>query len=161
MKLWTIQKTDPLNTLFSNGILRGDWRRVWKSFKPSYRWLCQKMEERGILLGGRPPIWAWTEKPDLRQGGYLSKGEKGVRMELLVPDNLILLSNFEAWHFVLNNWNLPYDVEDADIDKKNEKSWERIFELDNLKGYNKAVQATLPFLKLEWVIGSTFFIARG
>ena len=59
------------------------------------------------------PIWAWYQwegsrrKPDLRASGYLPKGEPGVRLELRVADDRVLLSDFDLWHYVLNYWYLP------------------------------------------------------
>lgn len=82
---------------------------------PAYRWMTHRMRARI----GPPPaadsqaIWAWyrwegaTGKPDLRSGGHLSKGEKGVRLEIECPADRVLLSDFTLWHYVLNYWYLP------------------------------------------------------
>ena len=39
--------------------------------------------------------------------GHLPKGERGVRLELQVADDRVLLSDFDLWHYVLNYWYLP------------------------------------------------------
>lgn len=55
------------------------------------------MEKR---IGNRPfktalPIWAWCRyekkkpKPDLRYGGYLKRGEQGVRLEIEKEDKIL------------------------------------------------------------------------
>ena len=51
-------------------------------------------------------------KPDLRSSGHLLKGERGVRIEFRVSDRLILLSDFDLWHYVLNYWYLPESQKD-------------------------------------------------
>ena len=74
---------------------------------------------------GPPPladsqaIWAWyrwrgsTRKPDLRCAGHLSRGESGVRLEIECPSDLVLLSDFTLWHYVLNYWYLPASEADG------------------------------------------------
>lgn len=92
-------------------------------------------------------------KPDLRSSGHLLKGERGVRIEFRVSDRLILLSDFDLWHYVLNYWYLPESEKDAEdfeaelsrrglsyystkplrnaaFHKKITESWARIFDLD-------------------------------
>ena len=66
-------------------------------------WMIKQMEARGLHTNDLPPIWAWQRKPDLRRSAHLSKGEKGVRLQLEVPEDLVLFSEFNAWHSVLNN----------------------------------------------------------
>jgi len=142
--------------------LRADARRVRGRHRQAYEWLARQMEER---LGYRPseralPLWAWfqcdgaeCEKPDLRTSGYLLRGESGVRIEFKISDRLILLSDFDLWHYVLNYWYLPESLKDAeDFDarlarrglsyyktkplqnetyhRKIAESWARIFDLD-------------------------------
>ena len=106
------------------------------------------------------PLWAWFQcdgatcmKPDLRSSGHLLKGERGVRIEFRVSDRLILLSDFDLWHYVLNYWYLPESQKDdeafeselsrrglsfykekplrnAAFHRKITESWARIFDLD-------------------------------
>ena len=99
---------------------------------------------------GGPP------KPDLRAAGYLNKGERGVRVELKVANDRVLLSDFDLWHYVLNYWHLPTTEKDGKAFEKKlaraglsfygrnhqhplphvryrqeiERSWERIFDTD-------------------------------
>ena len=94
------------------------------SFKESYDWLVSEMEKR---IGKRPagvsyPIWAWHtrdwkyKKPDLRQAGYESQGTKCVCIEFEIPDNQVVLSDYDTWHFILNDWYFD--------NSKNEEEWE-------------------------------------
>lgn len=162
LTLWTVQTADAWSRIQQDGILRTDVRMVPGEYRRAYEWLARQMEER---LGFRPsemalPLWAWFQadgatcrKPDLRSCGYLPKGERGVRIEFEISDRLVLLSDFELWHYVLNYWYLPESLKDAgDFESelsrrglsfyktkplrdrafhgKIAESWSRIFDLD-------------------------------
>ena len=79
-------------------------------FSAAYGWLVAQMEER---IGKRPegvtyPVWAWHtfnwthRKPDLRD--YYFSAYYGVHTCIAVdiPEENVLLSDEENWHFVLN-----------------------------------------------------------
>ncbi|MCX6843448.1 MAG: DUF3841 domain-containing protein [candidate division WOR-3 bacterium] len=160
--LWTVQTAGAWSRLQKDGVLRADVRRVRREHRRAYEWLARQMEER---LGCRPsakalPLWAWFQcdgttcrKPDLRSSGHLLKGESGVRIEFKVSDRLVLLSDFDLWHYVLNYWYLPESLKDAEdfeaelsrrglsfyktkplrdraFHAKITESWSRIFDLD-------------------------------
>ena len=157
MTLWTIQSRAAWMSLRRTGRLRGDGRRCWRFNRPAYQWMAEQMVRRGVLRPGRFPIWAWrTPKPDLRHRALLPPGTKGVRIELDVSPARVLLSEFDAWHCVLNRGFLPLsDREDDAFDRRCERrtgkpiprwkdlpddlravtrqSWERIFELERLQ----------------------------
>lgn len=165
MVIWSILTDDAWRELQQRGRLQVARRHVMKEFLGPYTWMAKQMEHR--LKTPRPsktalPIWAWHQwervdrrKPDLRSGGYLEKGEQGVRVELDVADDRVLLSDFDLWHYVLNYWYLPDSERDGDLFEGNlaraglalngcdhdhplsnlqfrrqiEGSWERIFDL--------------------------------
>mgnify|MGYP001583867129 CR=1 FL=1 len=156
MRLWTIQTLGAWRRLKRVGRLTGDGRRHWHDFRPAYRWMRVQMMRRGCLGPLQHPLWTWHfPRPDLRGGALLSRGIRGVRLELQVPPDRVLLSDFEAWHCVLNRhylaltereddrfevlcrrrtgkaiprWsNLP-----ADLRAHVRMSWERIFDLERL-----------------------------
>ena len=127
MKLWTIQPKNVLDILETDGIFRCDIAK--SSFcneyiRPAYDWLVEQMSrEIPIPEGVRYPIWAWYKrdgkryKPDLRNTGYGAHGDEMVCLEVDIPDNEVLLSDFDAWHFVLNRMYLD--------DSMSEEEWER------------------------------------
>lgn len=168
MILWTIQQTPAYDSLKRRGILYGSWNRILEpTFKESYIWLIDQMKSRGIPIK-HPPVWAWVKKPDLRRSAHLEAGKQGVRLRLDTPDSLVLLSEFCAWHCVLNNIYLPTsldDKEEASIDEIRE-SWKHIFPESEtcIKGIvcsdGPHYQATLPYLKESWVTDVTYFTAR-
>jgi hypothetical protein len=164
MILWSIVSRETWIELQKKGRLRATRRYITKDFLHSYLWMAGQMKHR---LKPPPwgknafPLWAWYQwegkkrrMPDLRSGGHLENGHRGVRLEFIVPEDRILLSDFELWHFILNYGYLPESDEDdvrfENIMKKNhlsvarfshrnplpqkyhrilEKSWERIFDL--------------------------------
>ena len=123
MVIWSILTQQAWDDLQRRGRLRVGRRHVTQDFLGPYAWMAKQMERR--LRTPRPsknamPIWAWYQwegvdrrKPDLRSGGYLDKGEQGVRVELKVADDRVLLSDFDLWHYVLNYWYLPESEKDG------------------------------------------------
>jgi hypothetical protein len=198
VKLWSIQSERVWKALESKGRYRvyrsyvdREW---WKDFGFSYEWMAAQMEKR---IGPPPdrrlvPVWAWrhwrgneklASRPDLRSYRDLAAG-KYVRIEFVVPDEQVLLSGFDAWHSVLNQWFLSddekeYDAFDAKLrkhpkrplpktlDKAIRKSWERIFDLQRGdpewrgKAEERAVQACVWEIRLDDVTDVTLFEGKG
>jgi small-conductance mechanosensitive channel len=194
MKLWTIQPIEVWELLQQQGFYRGAKEYVYEDFLSSYDWLIGEMEKR---LGQRPeqesyPVWAWKHwnglyvRPDLRFSGHLEKGTRGVRLEIDIPDEQVVLSEFGKWHYVLNYWYLAETDQDweafnKEINKRglnyfrqkplpdpyyHQKivdSWQRIFDIEPKNEDERrdlSIQATFWELKLEQVRKVDFFIAR-
>lgn len=132
--------------------------------------------------GVKVPFWAWHtvdwkhRKVDLRTTLFRNYPDPTVCLELEVPDDQVLLSDFENWHFVLNNWYLgdarsdkELDAEDAWLDSLSEsrrqerkrQSWTKIFDVapfeDEWQRRGMFVQATFWELKLADVVGVRYF----
>ena len=165
MLLWTIQDYTAYQDLLINGTLTANEDYIDVDFKRSYDWLAGQMQKRGLILPNevKYPMWAWYQwkgkrkKRDMRESGYAQRGTKIVRLEIEIDDEDVLLSDFDLWHYVLNNWYLPInEQEDAEFEKQYtdlgvkygdwqdsskqsdalmlirlriENSWERIFDL--------------------------------
>jgi hypothetical protein len=135
----------------------------------------EQMSLRTKGYTGRFPIWFWTEKPDFRKyqfRNYCKSGESIVFLECLIPAERVLLSDYESWHSVLNNWYLALTEEEAnEFDKrldtgqitreqaKSEKrvSWERVFDFDLLQAHKDwlgetTAQATVETLRKQDVV---------
>lgn len=169
MILWTVQGYDAWLRMQQTGVLRADADYVWKEFVPAYNWLVAQME---VCIGPRPPgveypIWAWYQysgvrrkKPDLRSSGYLSKGERGVLIEFDIQDDLVLLSNFDMWHYVLNYWYLPTGEQDsADFDAElhaHGLSPHRTKPLLDPVYHRRIVDSWNLIFDLDWVDGEGF-----
>jgi hypothetical protein len=147
--------------------------------------MAEQMKKRLPGCSGRFPLWAWYKpRPDLRRSGHLERGTPGVRLELLVPASRVLLSDFDAWHCVLNRWHLSLtEEEDArwesrlpkgyrpgselppELERELRASWERIFDLELVakSGWvakEQWVQAVLERIELADVVGVKEFVAR-
>ncbi len=183
MLLWTIQPETVWQILIRDGIYRCDPKNSEclagdMDFISSYDWMVEQMERR---VGKRPegvvyPVWAWHtygwkhKKPDLRT--HCFRGMQGIHacIEIDIPDETVLLSDEENWHYVLNAWFFSAAKSEKDYDRaevaynaipENEKrkmkeaSWERIFDVNPIETewYRQGcyVQATFWELKLSQV----------
>lgn len=199
MILWSIQSAKAWKELQSSGILHSNARYALDGFAPAYEWMGEQMDKR--LPVQRPaadalPLWAWYQyngaqkrKPDLRRAGHLPHGERGVRIEFEIDDNLVLLSDFDLWHYVLNYWYLPVSTDRAEdfetrlarlglsfyttkplsnpvLDEEIKASWNRIFDLEwaeadiSAPRAQKSIQATFWELPLQSVSQADEFVAR-
>lgn len=97
IRVWTIQSENWWEALQRDGTIAADERCVYPAFVSPYRWLIQQMQKRLPGYGGGWPIWFWAEpKPDLRSPGHLEVGECGLRLELQLPRDQVLLLDFET-----------------------------------------------------------------
>ena len=187
MKLWTIQKEEVLEILEREGVYKTNINLVDNpEFFNAYDWLNNYLMEKSKKPEGiNYPIWAWfryngkEKKPDLRHSAYAPSGTKCVCLELELPDSDVLLSDFDLWHFVLNNWWIDDSKNEDEWDKNQDwfntlsyekqeelkkKSWEKIFDIEieindwERKGEN--VQAVFWELKKEYVKKCWKFVAR-
>jgi len=198
VRLWTVQNEFFWERLEAVGEITADLALVaaglcceGERFRNAYEWLARRMDEK---IGGRPlpgamPLWAWWQwcgetraRPDLRASGHLPKGERGVRIEFEIDPALVVLSDFNLWHFPLNYWYIGESEEDSEsfdaelaargldpharnlpgsVRRRIEGSWERVFDLDSGRGRSeKCVQATLWRISLDTVAGVKKFVAR-
>ncbi|HEV8658155.1 MAG TPA: DUF3841 domain-containing protein [Thermoanaerobaculia bacterium] len=178
MILWSIQQRECWLLAQKRGAIRADGRRVWRSFKPAYRWMRDQLMTR---LGRPPahityPTWAWLQyksadrpRPDLRHSAHLSPGTQGVVIEFEIAPEHVLLSDFDLWHYVLNDSYLPAhrgDDRDSPSSRERRRSWERIFDMSFSSNdvavpfAQKSVQASLWQIPLEAVKSVREFIAR-
>lgn len=178
MRLWSIQPAEIADDVasgrrFVSDPKLADCYNLDESFTSSYHWLISEMEQRIP----RPkdveiPIWAWHTnygaqlRPDRRRSMFKNYGHEDVIMELEVPEELVLLSDFDDWHCVLNNypiftaeeealcesgdwphgydeeWELPLYDEQFKLD-----SWRRVFRSDS-----EFVQACFWAIEPEYLV---------
>lgn len=188
MRIWSIQPESLYEQLKVDKVLHYDAKFADEDFLPAYQWLARQMAVRtgpppeGVLY----PFWAWhtidgkNQKPDLRRSEYKEYDARPVCLELEIPADKVLLSDFEAWHIVLNNSYYFYfsDEEEAhrihawfDSLPSDEqtgirtKSWEKIFDVcppnkDSGDDQGMYVQATFWALRLDQVVAVRRFNGR-
>lgn len=197
MIVWTIQTVDVYEKLLKEKVLytninlsslyhMEDIGVADNPFQKGYDWLAKRMEEKI----GRPekatyPWWAWYkremkhQRPDLREAGYGNRGEQLVCIELDIPDDEVVLSDFDLWWFCISDcWvsdatsDKEWDERDAWFDSLSKEeqerlklqSWETIFDTNlDIRPWHergKWVQATFWELRLSDVRDVKYFKAR-
>lgn len=180
MRLWTIQREEAFREFERRGVLHGDRQRIDADYRAAYEWMAEQMRRR---IGGPPPgctapVWAWKAwfsskraKPDLRHAGHLPRGTVAFRVQIEVPGDQVLLSDFARWVAILNNGWLADNEAEFEAWERNppadhRESWERVFELERGDPefwddfHKRGVQATLWQLEWAQVRDVTKFVAR-
>lgn len=186
--VWTIQHQGILPQLEQSGALRGSEEWVREDFRTAYKWIMGQMEKRIPDYKGGWPIWAWVRfdrernRPDLREKGYLPKGDPGVLIEACVPNHLHLPHDFTLWETVLYNEYLALNREESDAwdareytiplaqrEEEKQKNWETIFDLTG-KGRdwrwlgsirkNNPIETVIEEIRKEWIVSLQYFTAR-
>ena len=190
MILWTIQPIEVYNLIQEKGYYICDPSKSecleMMCFEKAYDWLIEKMKEKigQPPLNAKYPVWAWhtwnwnRKKPDLRSP-HAKRGTELVCMEIEIPDEDVILTDFDSWHYVLNNWHHNYAKNEEEWDKIDEwieslppeekqkeieKSWENIFNIDPINsGWVKKgqyIQATFWKLSKTQIKKVQFFKSR-
>ena len=132
-------------------------------------------------IGDKPtgveyPVWAWYQwegerkKPDLRseRWGNGWKGDRFACMEIDIPEQDVLLSDFDLWSIMLNNGLLSETEEESiELEKKynllseqkkwemKSKNWEGVFDLSPLENgwiiRGDSIQATFWELRIDQI----------
>lgn len=187
MILWTIQPVEVYDLIQETGVYHCDFTKSMLSdCQDQYDWLVQEMKDR---IGDPPrgvsyPVWAWymwegdRKKPDLRRERWGNgwKGERFVCMEIDVPEDRIVLSDFDSWSIILLH-GLLSDSEEEDARLENEynslsekdkkayrdKNWEGAFDLTYVDNdwmhRGDSIQATFWELRKEDIRKIWFFTA--
>lgn len=123
-----------------------------QDFADAYNWLINQFNQKIPKPNQATiPIWWWLDngvRPKEFQEDMPPKPVK-VIIEANYPKNQVLLSDFEKWHYVLNKWYLPDDINNNSdeyykkIDQwfdhlssyqqqiEMQESWQQIFNLDD------------------------------
>lgn len=101
MKCYTIQNLNAWEEAKIKGYLTGDRKFVDKDFLSSYTWMVQQMGKRIDNYNNELPVWLWLDTANICFNELLD-GE-WVLLEVELSEDQVLLSNFEAWNFILND----------------------------------------------------------
>jgi len=187
MVLWSIQPEELYYEILNTGVYRCD---ISKSFMnddlEAYDWLRTEMVKK---IGPMPegvsyPVWAWyvqdkqRKKPDLRRERwcYGSTGDRFACIEIEVPDEEVVLTDFDEWSIILLHSLISYTEEEDEAleaeynslsaEKQLEmkyNNWKRVFEISpmdtewTIRG--RDIQATFWELKKEYIRDVRFFTA--
>lgn len=137
IRYWTLQTEEVWELAQQRGYLVGS--QEYAMYPDEYRWMMDQMKKRLLSYKGEFPIWLWLDKPDMRSTANFKSGTKCVRLAIELDEQDVLVSDFEDWHCVLNNWfcsdNDDEDnaVEEGLLEITKEESWLRIFELNRMR----------------------------
>ena len=175
MILWTIQHKEAYLKMQSSGVLRADANHLFceDDFRDAYDWMSCQMKK---LISEPPdgvqyPVWLWhtwegnRKRPDMRRSGYAPSGASIVLLTVDVPDEKVLLSDFDCWHAVLNGNYLATSEEDDCSHSPEEiaESWNGIFDVSSVNtyySYSLSIQATTWEIQKEWIKKAECFTAR-
>ena len=154
MIMWTIQPYSVYQQLVKNGCFYCNPNKSanWKDtdFRLAYQWMIKQLKAKVDLPYKQitTPLWAWYrssnyhhQRPDFR---WTRDYADEVCIEFEIPEKEVLLSDFEAWHFVLNNWYYSSATSEKEWEQDEkwfdnlskreqqrikEESWQRIFNI--------------------------------
>ncbi|MCR4781520.1 MAG: DUF3841 domain-containing protein [Lachnospiraceae bacterium] len=185
MILWTIQSEEVYRIIEETGVYHCNPSKSMFSFmEKQYRWLSEQMRKkigeppRGVVF----PVWAWykwenlRKKPDLRHERWANgfEGERFACMEIDVPDENVVLSDFDNWSIILLDDLISKTEEESKLleeeynslsekykwDMKS-KNWEQVFDLTPFENdwaiCGSSVQATFWELRKEQIKSVRFF----
>ncbi|MCR5480133.1 MAG: DUF3841 domain-containing protein [Ruminococcus sp.] len=186
MRVWTIQKPTAYAEIIKNGIYLTDPKMISKDYLKAYDWFKEQLES--VVYKPEEasyPVWAWykknglQKKPDFRIAGYAETGTELVCMELEIPNEEVLLSDYDDWIYVLNGWyihdsaaeqnweteqEMLDNLSEAKKEKATEISWEKIFDIrreysiKSCRGVN--IQAAFWCIKRSYLRNTWFFKAK-
>lgn len=165
MRLYTVQSLEAYHELVNTGRYVCDEAKSrfiieWAGFKEAYKWIAEQMTKRigpppdGVLY----PVWAWPTAVSFASRGLRPDQ---VMIEFEVSRDRVLLSDFEGWHAVIDNYFFAESFDEYDYFKELEPdekeiakvdSWEKIFDRRPID----ECQATVWELRLGDIRSVTF-----
>lgn len=116
MIVWTVQPRSALDQIAAGGVFRCKPELSYNlskadSLQGPYSWLMERMREK---IGPEPagvvsPVWAWhtwnfeRKCPDTESAAFLKRTEEKVLLTLDIPESDLVLTDFDAWQFVMMN----------------------------------------------------------
>lgn len=169
-KYWTLQTREAWELAQRRGYLIGN--QEYAMYPDEYQWMIAQMKNRLVNYQGEYPVWLWLEKPDMRSTAHFKSGTKCVRLTIELNEQDVLVSDFEDWHCVLNDWFCSDNEEEDNafeeglLEITKEESWQRIFELDRVRDPNwhgtekRKLQGVTGMIDLSQIKKVEYFIAR-
>lgn len=134
VKLWTFQHYDFYKDVMEHEIACCTKKSfMWDDCSEAFEWMAQKMHERvgnPEMSEASMPVWAWhtcygkfNRKPRRSINNFDSDNLELVFMELEIPRDRILVSDFLLWHLPMNGLAIGND---EGVPCKS--TWDRIFD---------------------------------
>ena len=158
MKLWSFQSSQAVQKLQEQRILKvsWDWYSPRDPYLQPYHWMHALMLQHGIDCGPTAPLWAWhscggmEHPPSLGTARNLLSNlqlEAGVQiLSLECPQEVVLLSMYSAWNDIVDQF-----IDHGPKTKISLQLTQHLLHLPKSLEDYEAIQATLPFINLDWV----------
>ena len=96
---------------------------------------------------------------------YAAPNTPIVLLTVEIPDEMVLLSDFDRWNIVMNGCYVAVGADDDSPHSLKEicESWNRIFDVSCVNSYysfSLSIQATVWEIRKEWIKKAEFFTAR-
>ncbi|EIT86719.1 hypothetical protein A374_04074 [Fictibacillus macauensis ZFHKF-1] len=145
----------------TSGMCTGNASYVYEPYKVHYEWMMKQLQLNHPSYDGvTPPIWVWQRQPSRNELFLKPPGKKSVILKLEIPEEHILFSCFDAWHFPLSDEPVLLTQEEYEDYTTNEWSteqiqatWPRIFDLEKMTDPSRERQ-----FPSDWIQGVTPFI---
>lgn len=197
MRIWTIQNEAAWAYLEEHGCLQASRQHQSDYWPKAYEWIREQLIARvgPPLAPDAAPLWGWYQwngtarkRPDLRsvRHNYNPPG-RYVLIECVLPDEAVMLSDYEAWHIILNDGYVGVTERDCNAhyaalercsarpDKREAErlwrrqyeSWTRVIDMEVLKApyyhamKNKPIQACFWRLKRDQIRSAKPFLSAG
>ncbi|WP_461812451.1 DUF3841 domain-containing protein [Faecalimonas sp.] len=170
-----MQHQSAYNQLQREGVLHANENHLFceDDLRFAYDWMAEQLAQK---VGKAPsgvhyPIWAWYQwegrhkRLDMRtHRRWYVKGTPIVLLTLEIPDQFVLLSDYDMWHCVLNHGEVSFsgDIEKIYSEREIRESWSNIFKWNQKNAYwpePKTTQAVFWEVRKEWVVRSEFFVS--
>lgn len=155
VKLWTLQFKPVVDQLETRDTYYASWRYTVKNYRIAYEWMMEQLQHQTSVNMDVPPVWCWHScngqwgsPPTADTALSLDSrfGEQpGFILELMVPEELTLLSSYYAWNRVLD---YVYDHQ-AIPRSPHRRRW--LFQPPLIKHQTDDVQAVIPCLQWNWI----------
>ena len=181
MLLYTFQPAEVVEKLMRDGQHVTNSEKSIPEFNFAYDFLSNYMREKiGGVEDVKYPVWAWQkwedEKPSIEKLGS-SAGIPGQELALLtldVPEDEVVLSDFDRWSLVICDCLLSNSEEEDDRinaeyealpenqqEEYKRQNWRRCFDIEKVDNdwvsCGHSIQATFWVLKKEYVKNIEYF----
>lgn len=183
MIVWTMQPLAAIDQIRETGVFRCEPQRSWNltkadSLKDIYGWLTERMQQK---IGHEPegvvsPVWAWhtwnfeRKSPDPESAAFLRRDTPRVLMTLDIPEQSLVLTDFDAWQNVMMHMIVPNAVNEkefqaltdrletltgAALEAEIRQSWENVFLIDRVDNEyltrGRYIQATFWEIRADYI----------
>ena len=152
--LWSFQPKWVCDYLQANGQFYSSWEQISPLWQVAYRTIMYEMQQKGFNISEHPPFWAWymggnhQYTPQIDDALNLLGSEERIAyeqtqiIEFYAPKSQVFLSNYHYFNKIIE-----FAFQNRAPTMKDRR---RLLKIKTLSEYD-SIQATLPYMDLEWV----------